>query len=182
MRVVTNSCAEPFFETSEDRTAHRVTLSYVDAGDAALAGFSHHVNLYAPLLRRLPEISFIYISNSTARFASAEKRFRLCVQRAFRTTYSAEILRYFQFRSAWDQKQYGSLSAEDVEWLEKADAQLRTPEIDGLFGSWAAGAVSDDDLIQPEHTPCGPPDVRFRSRLVGPAFVPAQDSVNRGEA
>jgi hypothetical protein len=171
-----------FFETPEDRTAHRVTVSYVDAGEAARAGFSHHINLYVPLLRRLPEVNFIYISNSNVHFASAEKRFRFCLLRAFRTSNSADILRYFKLRSAWDRKQYGSLTTEDIEWLEKADAQLRSPEIEGLFGSWAAGAVSDDDLIRPERTPRGMPDVRFSSCLVRPATVLAQDSLNRGQA
>ena len=128
-----------FFETSDDRAASRVTFSYVDAGEAALAGFTHHVDLYAPLLRRLPHSCFTYISNSTVHFASAEKRFRLCLDRASYLTNSIDVLRYFQLRSAWEQKQYGSLSTQDIEWLEKANARIRTPEIDALFSSWLAG-------------------------------------------
>jgi hypothetical protein len=170
-----------FFETPDDRAACRVTFSYVDAGEATLRGFAHHVDLYAPLLRRLPHSCFTYISNSTVHFAAAEKRFRLRLDRAFHATNSTDVVRYFQLRSLWEQKQYGSLSIQDIEWLENANARIRTPEMDALFSSWRAGTVPDEDLIQPAKMPSNRADPQFGSRLVTPPAVPAQNAEKRGE-
>jgi hypothetical protein len=171
-----------FFETPDDRAACRATFSYVDAGEATLAGFTHHVDHYAPLLHRLPSVSLTYISNSTVHFASAEKRFRLCLDRASHVTNSTDVLRYFHLRSAWEQKQYESLSTEDIEWLENAHMRIRTPDIDVLFSSWLAGTVRDEDLIKPAKTQCSFALPQFRSCLVIPVLVLSQNSEKRGEA
>lgn len=171
-----------FFETSDDRAACRATFSYVDAGEATLAGFTHHLDHYAPLLRCLPHSCFTYISNSTVHFVSAEKRFRLCLERASHSTNSIDILRYFRLRAAWEQKQYGSLSTQDIEWLERANARIRTPEIDDLFSSWLAGTVRDAELIQAPNVPRNCADARFRAWLVTPISVLSQNPENRGEA
>ena len=171
-----------FFETSDDRAACRVTFSYVDAGKATLAGFTHHLDLYAPLLWRLPHSCLTYISNSTVHFAAAEKRFRLCLDRSSQATNSTDVRRYFQLRSAWERKQYGSLSTPDIEWLENANARLRTPQIDALFSSWLAGRSGDEDLIQPVKVRCELAGPRFRSCLVTPAAILSQNSEKPGEA
>src|SRR5262249_42218844 len=57
-----------------------VTLSYVDAGQANLAGFANHLRAYLPLLRRLESFSFLYIANSPVHFAEAERRFSVLVR------------------------------------------------------------------------------------------------------
>jgi hypothetical protein len=171
-----------FFETAEDRAACRVTLSYVDAGEATLAGLTHHLVLYLPLLRRLPQIRFIYISNSPVHFASAEKRFESCLDRRADSSGSGELLRYFRLRSAWDRKHYASLSQEDIEWLENANARLRTPDLDNLFALWSTGTVSDDELVQSSNTPRNVLNTRFAANLVAPGLVLKQVLGKEGEA
>lgn len=171
-----------FFETPQDRASRRATLSYVETGAATMAGFGHHLSLYGPLLRMLPQISLVYISNSTEHFVAAEKRFRLFLAQLFRSCEENNILRYFQLRSAWDAKRYGSLSTQDIEWLENAGAQFRTPDIDDLFASWAAGSISADEVIRSAGKHPSPSDARFYPRLVIPELALRPELPERGEA
>lgn len=171
-----------FFETGEDQAARRITLSYVDAGEATLAGFTHHLALYLPLLRRLQQIRFLYISNSPIHFASAEKRFQSCLDRSVGSSSSADLLRYFRLRSAWDRKQYASLSQQDIEWLENANARVGTPDLDKLFASWLAGTISDDELVRSSNTPRNVGNTRFVVSLVAPRFVFTRALAKEGEA
>lgn len=171
-----------FFETPEDRAAQRVTFSYVDAGAPTLAAFSHHLRLYGPLLGTLPRISVVYISNSTVHFRAAEKRFRCYLKQIIPTCDPSDLLRYFRLRFAWDAKRYGSLSTQDIEWLENARVQFRTAEIEDLFGPWAAGSISDDAVTQSLSTRFHPSDASFYPRLIVPGPANREGLPERGEA
>jgi hypothetical protein len=171
-----------FFETSEDRVSRRPTLSYVDAGDASLAGFRHYLGVYEPMLRMLPWVSVLYISNSTVHFVAAEKRFRVCLAQLFPACDATNLLRYFRLRSAWERKQYGSLSTEDIEWLEKARTQFQTRETESLFDSWAAGSTSDEDVTRLAGAVRNTAEACFRPHLVTATLAPSAEAAERGEA
>jgi len=106
-----------------------VTLSYVDPGQASIAGFKHHLQAYDALLRTLGDFHFLYISNTRAHFARATTCFSSLVQQPLQVDVSVEILRYFRLRQAWETKQYGTLDSNDVEWLQDATKRFRGGEV-----------------------------------------------------
>jgi hypothetical protein len=145
-----------FRDATGDSAGAPVTLSYVDAGAASLAGFRHHLDAYKPLLSSLPEFHFLYLSDSTVHFAGAQRCFAAFANRTLRDNPSAEILRYFRLRAAWDQKQYGQFSNEAIEWLNQATARFDGDDTERLYGAWSAGDLTDDGLasrLGDNHTP-----------------------------
>jgi hypothetical protein len=125
-----------FFESSASDKASPVIFSYVDPGEATLAGFQRHLAEYKQLFRWLSDLRIVYISNSPVHFTAAEQRFAAFVERGFRDELSEELVRYFTLRHAWEQKQYPTISNADVEWLEKASKRLMGSEIERLYDDW----------------------------------------------
>ena len=110
-----------------------VTLSYVDPGQARLTGFANHLNAYIPLFRHLGAFRFLYIAASSIQFARAEKCFSSLVSAALGTNTSIDVLRYLRLRSAWNRKDYGTLSADEIEWLDQATRVFSGPKIEALY-------------------------------------------------
>lgn len=57
-----------FFDESRDRANSFVTFCYVDSGEPDVAGFRQHLETYKPLLSKLSEFRFLYVSSFTANF------------------------------------------------------------------------------------------------------------------
>ena len=113
-----------FRDGSGGQAESPVTFSYLDAGEARLAGLPHHLKAYKQLFLNLADIHFVYVSNSPIHFVAAERCFAAFTIRALRDGPSDELLRYFKLRRAWDQKQYATLSNPDVEWLNDANGRF----------------------------------------------------------
>jgi hypothetical protein len=132
-----------------------VTFSYVDHGQASIAGFANHLNAYASLFfRHLRSFRFVYIAPFAVHFTRAEQCFSSLVKTPLQAGVSGELERYFRLRAAWDGKQYGTLSSDDIEWLDQANTRFRGSRIErlkygfgmnfeqpfnnwiGLFGRW----------------------------------------------
>jgi len=135
-----------FFDFSEGSSSPVVTLSYVDPGKASTAGFAKHLNAYLPLLRHMRSFRFLYIAGSSVHFARAEKCFFSLVGAALRAAVSMELLRYFRLRLAWERKQYGTLSPDEIEWLEEAGQVFAGDESETLYGAWKTGDITEKDL------------------------------------
>jgi len=146
-----------------------VTLSYVDPGQARLAGFANHLHAYLPLLRQLENFAFIYIATSPVHFVSADRCFASLVRGPLEADVSSEILHYFRLRKAWELKQYGSLSATDIEWLKEASQRFHGEHFESSFRAWTSGALtektsrSEFEELRPHR------DIRFRTCLVAAA-------------
>lgn len=156
-----------FLRRQEERSASGVTFCFVASGDTGISGFSCHLNNYKRLFSRLGEVRFLYISNSVAHFASAEKRFRSFVERSLCSDLSAELRRYFRLRLAWDEKRYGSLSHEDIEWLEQASGRFRGHDAERLYEAWRSGDLPDEGF-QRYAAGSGPLRIAFECSVVGP--------------
>jgi hypothetical protein len=128
-----------FLDSSTGSTSSVVTLSYVDPGQASLAGFANHLNAYTPLFRHLAQFRFLYIASSTLHFIRAEQCFSSLVQAPRQMPVPEELERYFRLRAAWDGKQYAALSSDDIEWLDQANQRLGGAPVDGLYAVWSAG-------------------------------------------
>ena len=153
-----------FLDSSNGSAAPVVTLSYVDPGQATLAGFARHLHHYAPLFQHLPPFRFLYIASSGVHFVRAQQRFFALLKAPLRQTASEDLEHYFRLRAAWEGKQYGMLSNEDIEYL--ADERFGGARVEWLYKLWASSETGS----QPWRTfltGAGPQDVEFATCLVG---------------
>jgi hypothetical protein len=155
-----------FLDFSDTPSTPVLTLSYVDPGQASLAGFRNHLHTYTPLLRHLGEFRFLYISNSSVHFVQAEECFSSLVTTPLQQDASLELIRYFGLRAAWDTKRYGKLSIEDIEWLDQANLRFKGQEIEHLYTNWTAGNLTEEGLRAQTEETVPRRTIRFAAYLV----------------
>jgi hypothetical protein len=156
----------PLFVERTNCSSPVVTFSYVDPGQASLAGFANHIHAYLPLFRQLGDWSFLYIASSSVHSVHAEECFSAVVKGPFEADVSSQVLRYFRLRNAWELKKYGSLSTNDVEWLKEATHRFHGDRFDASYWAWNSGALSEQAL-QREFEQLRPhPNVTFQTCLV----------------
>ena len=135
-----------FLDRSGGAASPVVSFSYVDPGQASLAGFAHHLHNYARLLSCVGDFSLIYIADSPANFAKAGECFGSLVRDRAGKDLVQEISGYFERRRAWELKQYGQLSALDVESLQGAKERFASEELERLYSSWSSGELDSSAL------------------------------------
>jgi hypothetical protein len=128
-----------FLDRSAGSSSPVATFSYVDPGQASLAGFANHLAAYTPLFRHLAHFRFLYIAPSTVHFVRAEQCFSSLVRAPLQEAVPEELERYFRLRAAWGGKQYAQLSNNDIEWLDQANQRFGDGRVEGLYAAWAAG-------------------------------------------
>ena len=122
-----------------------VTFSYVDPGHASLIGFANHLNACTPLLLCLDCFRFLYIASSTVHFVLAEQCFSSLVKTRLEGSVPEELERYFRLRAAWDGKQYGTSSNDEIEWLDQANNRFGSPRTEQLYAIWCSREGRKDE-------------------------------------
>jgi hypothetical protein len=159
-----------------DRAADSLpTFTYVNPAHATFAGLAHHLNQYQKLLVHLTDFRFLYISDSPAHFFPAERCFRFFAKRVLERGVADDLSRYFRLRRAWDRKEYGSLTNDDVEWLERADARFKGPETERRYAAWCAGPGTHGGMAKPAEDAQPPCRSYFHTYLVVPGTRAAKD-------
>jgi len=128
-----------FLDSSNGAPSPVVTFSYVDPGQASLAGLAHHLRKYSPLFRSMDRFRFLYVAPSPVHFVRAEQCFSVIVREPLQRVVPEELERYFRLREAWELKQYESLSNDDIEWLDQANERYAGKQVEQLFELWASG-------------------------------------------
>src|SRR5258708_5780915 len=123
-----------------------VTLSFVDSGFETPSSFTGHVNAYQGLFRQLKTFRFLYIAPKDAHFRTAEDRFRTLVKRPLESDVSSEVLRYFQVRRKWDNREYVVPVTEDFEFLNDARRRFHGERFESLYEAWRTGELKEHDL------------------------------------
>ena len=135
-----------FLDRSDGCNSPVVSLSYVDPGQASLAGFAHHLQNYAQLVSRLGDFTFVYIADSSPNFEQAQHCFESLIGGRAGRDLVREVTLYFERRRAWELKQYGQLSAEDVESLQSAKERFASDDLEPVYASWASGELDGSGL------------------------------------
>ena len=158
-----------------------VTLSFVDSGFETPSSFTGHVNAYQGLFRQLKTFRFLYIAPKDAHFRTAEDRFRALVKRPLESDVSSEVLRYFQVRRKWDNREYVVPVTEDFEFLNDARRRFHGERFESLYEAWRTGELKERDLrrefsqLTPDRT------VFFDTYLVKAHWSPVAEDSNDGE-
>ena len=158
-----------FLDSSAGSSGPVVTFSYVDGGLGTPGRFAKHLNAYAPLFRQLRSFRFLYIAHSPLRFGSARERFSFLVKTPLEEVLLEELERYFELRAAWEAKQYGKLSVDDLEWLDQANQRFTGREIDRLYAAWDNSEAGREQWRKLFSEVYPPRAIEFRTCLVSPA-------------
>lgn len=134
----------PLFFASESSLPAVVTFSFVDPGFLSLDSFETHLLAYSSLFSALPKLRFLYIATRPTHVEAAQKLFLALANRTPNIDPGEEILRYFHLRKLWESKQYGKLSDEDMEFLNRAQKQFNDAPTDIRFYQWWEGQVSSE--------------------------------------
>jgi hypothetical protein len=156
----------PLFFAPQTSSPPVVTFSFVDPGLLSLASFETHLLAYSSLFSGLPALRFVYIATRAAHFESARKLFLTMMRSAPNTDPDDEVLRYFTLRQLWEAKQYGRLSNEDIEFLNRATKRFDDAPTDIRYRQWTLGRVSSD-AVRAEFRDLAPKqEVSFSTELV----------------
>ena len=158
-----------YLDSSAGSSSRVVTFSYVDAGQGRPGRFAKHLNAYAPLFRHLRSFCFVYIADSPLRFRSPQERFSLLVQTPLEEVLLDELERYFKLRAAWEGKQYGKLSMDDLEWLDQANQRFTNREIERLYAAWDDSGAGRERWRRLFSEVYPPRAIEFRTCLLTPS-------------
>jgi hypothetical protein len=125
-----------------------VTFTYIHGSEANLTEFVHHLETYLPLFRQLSAFRFLYLARVDSHFQKAKELFDSLVAIPLGSDVSADLLRYFQIRKAWDLGRYTSLSEADLIFRNQAKTRFGGQRFEHLYRGWKSSRVSDSDISQ----------------------------------
>jgi hypothetical protein len=134
----------PLFFVPASSSPPVVTFSFVDPGLMTLASFETHLLAYGSLFSASPALRFVYIATRPMHFESARRLLLTMTQRAPKTNPGDEALRYFALRKLWEAKQYGNLSHDELEFLNRSMKQFNDALSDIRYYQWVEGRISSD--------------------------------------
>jgi hypothetical protein len=172
-----------FRDRTEGLPSPVVSLSYVDPGQASLAGFAHHLQNYAQLFSHLGDFAFLYVADSSANFVQARQCFESLVGGRAGRDLIREVSLYFERRRAWELKQYGQLSVQDVEALQSAKERFASEDLEQVYASWRSGELDGSALRRVLVRKYSNVRIAFRTHLVSrKASQVGRPSGDRGSA
>ena len=155
-----------FFVPDSSSYSPVVTFSFVDPGLLSLASFDTHLLDYSSLFSAVPQMDFVYIATRPTHFQAAREMAQRMAPRVLNPDPGVEGLRYFHSRYLWETKQYGSLSMEEIESLDKARKRFTDARIEVLFQPWMQGQITCDVVMKRFRELAPTREVPFRTELV----------------
>jgi hypothetical protein len=133
---------------SDDAPSVIVTFTYLQGDDATLTGFVRHLEDYLPLFRQLCDFRFLYLARLDSHFEKAREIFNSLVAIPLGSDSSADLVRYFQIRKAWELGRYTSLSEADLIFRNQAKARFAGQRFEHLYRGWKVGQVKETDILK----------------------------------
>jgi hypothetical protein len=123
-----------------------VTFTYIPGPEASFTELVHHLETYLPLFRQLSEFRFLYLARVDAHFQKAKELFDSLVAIPLGSDVSADLLRYFEIRKAWDLGQYASLTEADLIFRNQAHTRFAGQRFEYLYRAWKVGRLTESDI------------------------------------
>lgn len=158
-----------------DASSPVVTFTYIHGSEANLTEFVHHLETYLPVFRQLSEFRFLYLARVDSHFQKAKELFDSLVAIPLGSDVSADLLRYFQIRKAWDLGRYTSLSEADLIFRNQAKTRFGGQRFEHLYRGWKTSRVSDSDISQEFGGGNRHATVHFAAEVLCPYAVPGQE-------
>jgi len=157
-----------------------VTFTYLHGPEASLREFVHHLEVYLPLFRQLSEFRVLYLARVDLHFGKAKELFNALVAVPLGSDASADLLRYFQIRKAWDLGRYASLAEGDLIFRNQAKTRFAGQRFEHLYRGWKVGRVSESDILQEFGGSKRQATVHFATEVLLPLGVPIQEPEGKG--
>jgi hypothetical protein len=117
-----------------------VTFTYVASEPVGLDPFIKHLRTYRRLFAALPYFQFVYLSTASKEQDEAAEIFALLIQgRGL-----GDLLRYFDLKTKWDNKQYGQLSEDDLIFLSESRKRYTGESFATLHYLWKRNQLAKD--------------------------------------
>jgi hypothetical protein len=158
-----------------DASSHAVTFTYLQGAEASLTEFVHHLEAYLPLFRQLSEFRFLYLARVDSHFEKAKELFDSLVAIPLGSDASADLLRYFQIRKAWDLSRYTSLTEADLIFRNQAKTRFAGERFEHLYRGWKVGRVTETDIRQEFRGSNRQTRMHFGSEVLCRVAVPEQE-------
>jgi hypothetical protein len=129
-----------------DSSSPIVTFTYLQGPAVSHSEFIHHLEDYLPLFRKLSEFRFLYLSRVDFQFEKAKEIFDSLVAVPLGPDVSADIVRYFQVRKAWDLGQYRSLTEADLVFRNHARSRFFGQRFEHLYREWKSGRLAESQI------------------------------------
>jgi hypothetical protein len=155
-----------------------VSFTYVHEGAAAFTDFIRHLETYLPLFRQLWEFRLVYASRSDSHFGKATEIFNSLVKIPLESDIAGDLLRYFEVRKAWDEKQYAAVSDADLVFRNHARTLYSGDRFEGLYRGWKNGRVGERAIRQEFQTNDRKRTAHFETRLLDRMSAVSADSVS----
>lgn len=158
-----------------DVSSPAVTFTYLQGAEASLTEFVHHLEAYLPLFRQLSEFRFLYLARVDSHFEKAKELFDSLVAIPLGSDASADLLRYFQIRKAWDLSRYTSLTEADLIFRNQAKTRFAGERFEHLYRGWKVGRVAETDIRQEFRGSNRHTTVHFVTEVLYRVAVPEQE-------
>jgi hypothetical protein len=155
-----------------------LTFIFIDPDQPTLQQFLTYLSSYASLFSLLPRFELVYVAPTSRLFRDAEMAFRKIILSREYAVETADLLRYFRIRRAWERNQ--RVLAADVLFLKAAQRRLAGKAFETLFEEWACGAISEGQLPAVLKQRFSPPAAIFRTAIFGKSLS-AFSSVESGD-
>jgi hypothetical protein len=139
-----------------------VTFAYIDSEQKSLEAFIAHLRTYRPLFQRLPAFQLLYISTAAGQQKEAAELFALFTERRG----LADLTRYFDLQTRWDNRQYGLLSEAEVIFMSEGRKRFTGDSIDPLYYLWKRNQLPKDLQIGAAPTLLPTQKILFRAVTV----------------
>jgi len=117
-----------------------LTFTYVASEPVGLGPFIKHLRTYRRLFAVIPYFQFVYVSTASKEADEAAELFALLIQGIG----LADLRRYFDLKTKWDNKQYGQVSEKELIFLSESRKRY-TGEIFGtLYYLWKRNQLPND--------------------------------------
>src|SRR5277367_2759845 len=169
----------PMFFGSQASSAV-VTFTYLQGREVHLTEFVRHLEVYLPLFRQLSEFRFLYLARLDSHFEKAKELFDSLVTIPLGSDVSADLIRYFQIRKAWDLGRYTSLTEADLIFRNQAKTRFAAQRFEHLYRGWKVGRVTESDI---RHDFAGSErrvTVHFAAEVLSRFAVPEQEPEGKG--
>jgi hypothetical protein len=125
-----------------------VTFTYLQGPAVSHSEFIHHLEDYVPLFRKLSEFRFLYLSRVDFHFEKAKELFNSIVATPLGSDVSADLVRYFQVRKAWDLGHYTALTEADLIFRNEARSRFVGQRFEHLYREWKTGRIAESHIRQ----------------------------------
>ena len=165
---------------SGDTSSTVVTFTYIQGPEAHPTGFVRHLEAYLPLFRQLSEFRLLYVARVESQFEKAKELFNSLVVIPLGSDASADLLRYFQVRKAWDLGQYTSITEADLIYRNRAKTRFVGQRFEHLYHGWKVGRITEADIRQEFGGGNRQAAMHFAAEVLGRFAPPQQEQAGKG--